>query len=249
MEPIIQVKDVSMAFSIDLNKTTSWKEWFVSTVKGKRRTELFYALDHVSFDVERGEVVGIIGQNGSGKSTVLKIISGIYKPTSGKVVTAGRIAPMIELGSGFDYELSGSENIYLNGAVLGFSKDFLDQRYDEIVSFSELGQFISRPLKTYSSGMIMRLAFSIAALVEPEILIVDEILSVGDEHFQIKSGERMHQMMGNGTTVLMVSHNLDQIRNMCSRVIWLDRSVVKMIGDANTVCDEYMHYMRQEVNQ
>ncbi len=242
-QPIIQAEDVSMTFRINTSRTNSLKEWFISKAKGKLRYENFAALDHVSFEVMPGEVVGILGRNGAGKSTLLKVISGIYRPTGGKVVTRGRIAPMLELGSGFDYELSGADNIYLNGAILGFDEKFLKARYDEIVAFAELGEFIAQPIKTYSSGMVMRLAFAVATLVEPEILIVDEILSVGDVAFQKKSHDRMMSMMQGGTTVLMVSHNMQQIRELCQRCIWLDHGAVRMDGPAPAVCDAYIAYL------
>ena len=239
MDSIITVENVSMHFRMDKNHTTSLKEWVVSFLKGKQQYEEFHALENVTFDVKRGEIFGVIGRNGAGKSTLLKVVSGIYKPTSGKAVSAGRIAPMLELGSGFDQELSGHDNIFLNGAILGFTEDFLKQKYDEIVAFSELGEFIHQPIKTYSSGMMMRLAFSVATIVEPEILIVDEILAVGDASFQQKSRARMLELMQGGTTVLFVSHAMSQIREMCDRVLWLDQGRVKMLGDTQTVCDAY----------
>ena len=230
MDSIITVENVSMHFRMDKNHTTSLKEWVVSFLKGKQQYEEFHALENVTFDVKRGEIFGVIGRNGAGKSTLLKVVSGIYKPTSGKAVSAGRIAPMLELGSGFDQELSGHDNIFLNGAILGFTEDFLKQKYDEIVAFSELGEFIHQPIKTYSSGMMMRLAFSVATIVEPEILIVDEILAVGDASFQQKSRARMLELMKGGTTVLFVSHTMSQIREMCDRVLWLDHGQIKMLG-------------------
>ena len=239
MDSIITVENVSMHFRMDKNRTTSLKEWVVSFLKGKQQYEEFHVLENVTFDVKRGEIFGVIGRNGAGKSTLLKVVSGIYKPTSGKAVSAGRIAPMLELGSGFDQELSGHDNIFLNGAILGFSEDFLKEKYDEIVAFSELGEFIHQPIKTYSSGMMMRLAFSVATIVEPEILIVDEILAVGDASFQQKSRARMLELMQGGTTVLFVSHAMSQIREMCDRVLWLDHGQVKMLGDTQTVCDAY----------
>ena len=239
MDSIITVDNVSVHFRMDKNHTTSLKEWVVSFLKGKQQYEEFHALENVTFDVKRGEIFGVIGRNGAGKSTLLKVVSGIYKPTSGKAVSAGRIAPMLELGSGFDQELSGHDNIFLNGAILGFTEDFLKQKYDEIVAFSELGEFIHQPIKTYSSGMMMRLAFSVATIVEPEILIVDEILAVGDASFQQKSRARMLELMQGGTTVLFVSHTMSQIREMCDRVLWLDHGTVKMIGPTQEVCDAY----------
>jgi len=239
MDPIIQVNDVSMTFRLDMNKTTSLKEWVVRWLKREQHYESFDALHHVSFSVNRGEVLGIVGHNGSGKSTLLKVISGIYKPTSGSAVTAGRVAPMLELGSGFDIELSGRENIFLNGAILGFEEEYLRSKYDDIVAFSELGDFINMPIKTYSSGMMMRLAFSVASLIEPEILIVDEILAVGDAQFQTKSRARMMELMQGGATVLFVSHSLQQIRELCSHVLWLDHGRVKMYGETEEVCSAY----------
>ena len=233
-----------MNFRMNVNHTTSMKEWVIAKLKRELKYQDFYALKDVSFSVSRGEIIGIIGTNGSGKSTLLKVISGIYKPTKGNVVTAGRVAPMLELGSGFDYELSGRENIFLNGAIMGYSEDFLKSRYEEIIAFSELGEFIHQPIKTYSSGMMMRLAFSVATLVEPEILIVDEILSVGDERFQKKSYQRMMELMGGGTTVLMVSHDIGQIRNMCSRSIWLKHGSIQMDGDVQEVCDAYQQSLQ-----
>lgn len=245
MGEIIKVDHVKMNFRMNMNHTTSMKEWVIAKLKRQIKYQDFFALNDVSFSVNRGEIIGIIGTNGSGKSTLLKVISGIYKPTSGRVITAGRVAPMLELGSGFDYELSGSENIFLNGAIMGYSEEFLKSKYDEIVEFAEIGDFIYQPLKTYSSGMMMRLAFSIATLVDPEILIVDEILAVGDERFQKKSYDRMMCLMSEGTTVLMVSHSLDQIREMCSRVIWLSHGQVQMNGETNKVCDAYHQFQMQ----
>ena len=244
MEPIITVDHVSMCFHMDTTKTTNLKEWFVKAVKRERKFENFYALNDVSLTVNRGEVLGIVGRNGSGKSTLLKVISGIYKPTSGKAVSAGRVAPMLELGSGFDPELSGEENVFLNGAILGFSEKYLKEKYDEIVAFSELGDFIRMPLKTYSSGMMMRLAFSVATMIEPEILIVDEILAVGDESFQKKSFNRMMEIIRSGTTVLFVSHSLEQIRSLCDRVAWLDHGRLVNIGPTEEICSAYEAFMR-----
>lgn len=236
---MIKVEDVSMMFKMTNDRIRSFKEYVVALMKHKVKYQEFWALQHVSFEVQKGEVVGIIGRNGAGKSTLLKIISGILKPTSGCVTVGGNIVPMLELGSGFDFDLSGRENVFLNGAILGYSKDYLTQKFDEIVEFSELGQFIDVPIRNYSSGMLMRLAFSIATVVNPEILIVDEILAVGDENFQNKSKARMMELMGGGTTVLFVSHNLAQIREMCNRVIWLEKGTVKMIGKTQEVCDAY----------
>ncbi len=236
----IEVNNVSMSFRMDRNKTTNLKEYVVNVLTGRHHVDTFHALKDVSFRVEKGSITGLIGPNGAGKSTILKVISRVYKPTKGSVRVEGRVVPMLELGSGFDHELSGRENILLNGAILGYSKAFLLPKVEEIIAYSELGDFINMPLKTYSSGMLARLAFSIATVVEPDVLIVDEILSVGDEHFKQKSRARMMELMQSaGTTVLFVSHDLKQLTEMCDRVIWLDHGQVRMTGDAQTVCDAY----------
>jgi len=236
---MIEIQNVSMRFRLTDDKIMSLKEFVTRKLSGKLKTTEFWALKHVSFDVHKGEVIGIIGKNGSGKSTLLKVIAGILKPTEGSVACAGNIVPMLELGSGFDMDLTGRENIYLNGAILGYSEEFLNSKYEEILAFSELGQFINVPIRNYSSGMMMRLAFSVATVVNPQILIVDEILAVGDAAFQEKSRTRMMELMSGGTTVLFVSHSLSQIREMCSRVVWIDHGNVKMIGGTQEVCDQY----------
>lgn len=236
---MIEVSDVSMRFRMNTERILSLKEFVTTALRGKLHYKEFTALDHVSFSVRKGETLGLIGRNGAGKSTMLKVISGILKPTEGRVTCRGNIVPMLELGSGFDMELTGRENIFLNGAILGYDEEFLKEKYDEIVEFSELGQFIHVPIRNYSSGMMARLAFSVASVVNPEILIVDEILSVGDAAFQEKSRARMTEMMGGGTTVLFVSHNMEQVREMCSRVVWLEHGAVKMIGPADEICDAY----------
>ena len=236
---MIEAENISVSFKMMKDSVKSVKEYLVQMVKGKIQYEDFFALTNVSFKVAKGEVMGIIGHNGAGKSTLLKVISGILKPTFGKVQVNGVVVPMLELGSGFDFDLTGRENVFLNGSILGYSEKFLKEKYDEIVEFSELGQFIDVPLRNYSSGMVMRLAFSIATVVQPDILIVDEILAVGDAEFQEKSKKRMLELMGGGTTVLFVSHSLDQIREMCDKVMWLDHGQMKMIGDTQEVCDAY----------
>lgn len=228
-----------MDYKIQKEHIKSLKEYLVSLLKGKVSYENFRAIDNVNLHMKKGEVCGIIGRNGAGKSTLLKMIAGVLTPTIGDIKIEGSIAPMLELGAGFDHDLTARENIYLNGAILGYSRKFLESKYDEIVAFAELEDFIENPVRTFSSGMIMRLAFSIATLVEPEVLIVDEILSVGDAHFQKKSGDRMKQLINGGTTVLMVSHSNNQIREICSRVIWLEHGKVIMDGDSETVCSEY----------
>lgn len=236
---MIKADNVSLCYRMSFDRVLSIKEYLVQLIKGKLRYHEFWALRDVSFEVNKGEVLGIVGNNGAGKSTLLKIISGILKPTEGSVQVFGNVVPMLELGSGFDFDLTGRENIFLNGAILGYSERFLKEKYDEIVAFSELGQFIDVPLRNYSSGMVMRLAFSVATVVNPDILIVDEILAVGDATFQAKSRARMMELMSGGTTVLFVSHSIEQIRGMCDKVIWLDHGHMKMIGDTKTVCDAY----------
>lgn len=236
---IIHADNISMRYLMTYDRVKSIKEYLVQMIQGKLKYEEFWALRNVSFDIQKGEVVGIIGKNGAGKSTLLKVISGILKPTSGTLEIHGTVVPMLELGSGFDHDLTGRENIFLNGAILGYSEMFLKEKYDEIVNFSELGKFIDVPLRNYSSGMLMRLTFSVATVVNPDILIVDEILSVGDADFQAKSKARMLELMGGGTTVLFVSHSLEQIRELCNRVIWLEHGKVEMIGNTDKICDKY----------
>lgn len=238
-ENMIEIRNVVMDFRTQHDSSKSFKDLVVNAIKGKVKINSFRAVDNVNITIKPGEVCGIIGRNGAGKSTLLKMISGVLTPTSGSIKIGGKIAPMLELGAGFDTDLTARENIYLNGAILGYSKEFLDQRFDDIVKFAELEDFIDQPVRTFSSGMMMRLAFSVATQVEPEILIVDEILSVGDSHFRQKSEKRMREMMSGGTTVLMVSHALNQIRSMCNHVVWLDHGKVVLDGETNYVCDAY----------
>lgn len=236
---MIFVENVTMDYRIQQENIKSIKEYLVNAIRGRITYREFRALDDINLHIQPGEVCGIVGRNGAGKSTLLKVIAGVLTPTEGQVHINGNIAPMLELGAGFDQDLTARENIFLNGAILGYSKDFLEKRFDDIVAFSELEEFIEQPVRTFSSGMMMRLAFSIATLVEPEVLIVDEILSVGDGHFQKKSETRMRELMSGGTTVLMVSHALKQIRDLCNRVIWLDHGKVIMDGETQEVCDAY----------
>lgn len=239
---VVEVNNVTMKFRMANDKVMSLKEYIVALLEHRLQYKEFTALNDVSFQVKKGEVLGIIGKNGAGKSTLLKIIAGVLKPTSGDVKLKGNVVPMLELGSGFDQELSGKENIFLNGSILGYDKKFLESKYDEIVEFSELKEFINMPIRNYSSGMLMRLAFSIATVVEPEILIVDEILAVGDEGFQNKSRARMMELMSGGTTVLFVSHSIKQIEEMCDRVLWLDEHKVREIGKTDLVCKHYEEF-------
>ena len=230
---MIKVKNVSMKFNLGIEKGFSLKQGFVDFFKGKRKQK------NVDFEVKKGEVVGFIGSNGAGKSTLLKVIAGVMKPTKGSIEVGGNICPMIELGAGFDFDLTARENIYLNGAVMGYSKSFIDEKFNDIVEFSELQDFLEVPVKNFSSGMVARLAFSIATVVDPEILIVDEILSVGDLAFQQKSENKMRSMIGGGTTVLFVSHSITQIQKICDRVIWLEHGKIQMIGESKEVCEAY----------
>ena len=239
METMIEVKDVSMRFRMANDRISSIKEYAIARLRGKLKYNEFEALKHVSFDVKRGEVMGLIGHNGAGKSTLLKVISGILKPTEGSVIVRGNVAPMLELGSGFDFDMTGRENIFLNGAILGYSEEFLKSKYEEIVAFSEIGPFIDMPLRNYSSGMVARLAFSVATVVVPEVLIVDEVLAVGDAEFQEKSRKRMMELMSGGTTVLFVSHDIDQIREMCSHIVWLENGMVREVGVPDEICRRY----------
>lgn len=236
---VISVKDVAMHFNMPRERVDSIKEFLVKLVKRQLRYEEFIALENVSFDIPRGEVVGIVGLNGSGKSTLLKIISGILKPTSGTAETRGSISPLIELGAGFDFDLTTRENIYLNGSVLGFDHGFIKEKYDEILDFAELRDFENVAIKNFSSGMVARLGFAIATLVKPDILIVDEILAVGDFLFQQKCENRIAEMMAGGTTVLIVSHAIEQIERLCTRVLWLEKGHLRMDGPTQTVCEEY----------
>ena len=242
---MISVKDISMRFNLGIEKGFSLKQGFIDLFKAKKKKEKkkeFLALNNINFEVKRGEVIGFIGANGAGKSTLLKVVAGVMKPTTGKVNTYGNICPMIELGAGFDMQLTARENIYLNGAVMGYSKKFIDEKFNEIVEFSELTDFLDVPIQNFSSGMIARLAFSIATVVDPEILIVDEILSVGDLAFQTKSENKMLSMIGGGTTVLFVSHSIEQIKKLCDRIVWLDHGTIKKIG-GKEICDEYKEKM------
>lgn len=240
MSTVVKVNDVSMMFNLSSEKIDSIKEYFVKAIRHELHFQEFWALKNVSFELERGDSIGIIGLNGSGKSTLLKIVSGILKPTKGKVETVGSIAPLIELGAGFDANLSARENIYLNGAILGYDRAYMDSRFDEIIEFAELQDFVDTAVKNFSSGMVARLGFAIATMNIPDILIIDEILAVGDYKFQEKSFDRMKKMINSGATVVFVSHSIKQVKQICKKALWLEHGNVKMLGDAETVCNRYM---------
>ena len=236
---IIDVNNVTMRFNLAEEKTDSLKEYVLKLISGKLHFNEFYALINVSFQVKRGESVALIGKNGSGKSTMLKIIAGVMYPSEGTVAVGGSIAPLSELGAGFDMDLTARENIYLNGAVLGHDRKFMDQHFNEIVDFAELWEFIDVPVKNYSSGMVARLGFAIATIVHADILVVDEILAVGDFKFQEKGKARMAEMMADGTTLLFVRHSADQVKSLCKKAIWLDQGQLMAAGDTEEVYSLY----------
>ncbi|MBR5874560.1 MAG: ABC transporter ATP-binding protein [Oscillospiraceae bacterium] len=236
---IVKVDNLGICFNLAKERVDSLKEYFLKFTKGSLHFEEFWALKNVSIEIKRGDFYGLVGINGSGKSTLLKTIAGVFKPTEGKVTVNGTIAPLIELGAGFDMDLTARENIYLNGAVLGFSKKFMDDHFQDIVDFSELHDFLDVPLKNYSSGMVARIAFAIATVTDPDILIADEVLSVGDYAFQEKCEKRMEQLLANGTTVIFVSHSTEQVKRLCNKATWLEHGKIIMTGDAETVCDAY----------
>lgn len=239
---MIRIENVSMKYDLGIEKDKSIKMIFIRLFNKKMRiekTKPFWALSNININIKKGEVVGLIGSNGAGKSTLLKLVSGVMKPTKGTIETKGKISPMIELGAGFDQDLTARENIYLNGAILGYSEEFINEKFNEIVEFAELQDFLEVPIKNFSSGMTAKLAFSIATIVDPEILIVDEILSVGDIKFQEKSKNKMLEMIKGGTTVLFVSHSLEQIKELCSKVVWLEHGKIIEIGNTKEICDKY----------
>lgn len=238
---MINVDHVSMKFNLSSEKFDGLKEYVIRSLKKKITYNEFWALKDVSFEVHKGESLGLIGVNGSGKSTMLKIIAGVLKPTCGNVTIHGSVAPLIELGAGFDFDLTAKENVFLNGALLGHSREFMKLHYNDIVEFSELGAFMDVPVKNFSSGMVARLAFAIATIGTPEILIVDEVLSVGDYHFQQKCEARINDMKKKGTTILFVSHNMEQVKSLCSRIIWLEHGKIRRAGAAEDVCREYQN--------
>ena len=238
-ETIVNVEHVSMRFNLSSEKFDSFKEYVIKSLKKQVSYDEFWALKDVSFEVKRGDSLGLIGLNGSGKSTMLKTIAGVLKPTKGTVTVGGNIAPLIELGAGFDMDLTARENVFLNGALLGYNRAQMEAQYEDIVEFSELRDFMDVPVKNFSSGMVSRLAFAIATIGIPDILIVDEVLSVGDFRFQEKCEARIQNMKDQGTTILFVSHSIEQVKKICNKVVWLDHGVLKMFGDAQEICSIY----------
>ena len=239
-ETVIDVDDVSMIFNIASEQFNSLKEYFIALARHELKFKEFRALNHINFKVKRGEAFGLVGTNGSGKSTMLKIIAGVLEASEGTCTVRGTIAPLIELGAGFDMELTAKENIYLNGALLGYRKEFIDEHFQDIVDFAELQNFMDMPLKNYSSGMVARIAFAIATITEPDILIVDETLSVGDFLFQQKCERRIKELVdADDVTVLLVSHNIDQVERLCDRVCWIEKGQERMVGQTDEVCAAY----------
>ncbi len=241
-EPIVVINHVTMIFNIASEQLNSLKEYFLALLKGNLHFKAFKALDDIDFVVNRGDRFGIVGTNGSGKSTLLKIVAGVLEPAEGRVAIGGTIAPLIELGAGFDMELTARENIYLNGALLGYSKQFIDERFEDIVDFAEVRDFLDMPMKNYSSGMVARVAFSVATAIIPDILVVDETLSVGDFLFQEKCEKRINELVdGHGTTLLFVSHSIDQVERVCDKAVWIEKGHMRMIGNVKDVCKAYRH--------
>ena len=244
METIIQVENVTVRFNMASEKIDNIKEYFVKFIKGQLHFREFIALKNLNFEIKRGESWGIVGRNGAGKSTLLRLICGIIAPNTGSVKVKGTISPILELGAGFDPQLTAGENIYLQGALLGYSRDFMQRHFDEIVAFSELKDFLDMPIKNYSSGMQARMAFSVATVVKPEILIVDEALSVGDAAFQRKCADRIQEMLRGDATLLLVSHSNDTIEQLCEKAIWLRDGEAVMSGGAKEVCDAYADFYK-----
>lgn len=242
---MIDVDGVTIRFNLSNQKVDNLKEYVIKLIKRELMFQEFIAVDNVSFQVRRGEAWGIIGSNGSGKSTLLKAVSGIIKPYKGTITINGSIAPLIELGAGFDQECTARENIYLNGCVLGHSEKFMREHFDEIVEFAGIEKFLDSPLKNFSSGMKARLGFSVATMVKPDILIVDEILAVGDYKFKQKCMKRMEELLGGGTTLLYVSHNIDEVASLCDHALWIDHGVTRMQGGVDDICRAYMEEMKK----
>ena len=244
---MIKLENIGVKFNLGIERNYSFKQLFVDILKGKKKKKVnneFWALKNVNININKGEVVGFVGSNGAGKSTLLKVVAGVIKPSEGKVSVCGAISPMIELGAGFDMDLTARENIFLNASILGYSEEFVKEKFNEIVDFSELHEFIDVPVRNFSSGMVARLAFSVATIVNPEILIVDEILGVGDMAFQAKSENKMMEMIKGGTTVLYVSHSIESVKKLCDKVVWLDHGKVVKVGKPEEVCKEYEKSMK-----
>ena len=242
---IIEVDNVSMEFFMADQKVDNLKEFVIRLIKGKMEKKKRKVLEDISFTVKRGESIGLIGHNGAGKSTLLKILTGILRPTKGTVKVHGVVAPLLNLGAGFDYEATAKENVYLNGAILGYSKREIEKKYNEIVDFAELHDYMNMPLKNFSSGMVARLGFAIAIDVNPDILLVDEILSVGDENFRKKCGEKVEELRNKGVTFVIVSHSMAQIKKLCQKAVWIEDSKMQAYGDVNEVCDKYIRYCNE----
>ena len=248
-EPIVEVNDVSMMFRLYRENVDSLKEFLIKKMKRQIAYDEFWALKNISFQVGKGEAVGLVGKNGSGKSTLLKTIAGVLKPTKGNVLVRGTVAPMIELGAGFDMDLTAKENIFLNGALLGYPKDMLEENMERIIEFSELDQFMDVPIKNFSSGMIARLGFAVATIYTPDILIVDEVLSVGDAKFRRKCNTRMEEMLASDTTLLYVSHNIKSVMKLCTHALWIDKGNQMMKGEVQEVSQRYMEAQGLTMNE
>ena len=238
-DPVIVFDHVDMIFNIASEQLNNLKEYFIKLVRRELFFEEFKALKDISFTINRGEVYGVVGSNGSGKSTLLKLVAGVLEPSNGTVTVNGTIAPIIELGAGYDFELTARENVYLNGALLGYSKKFMDEKYESIIDFAEIRDFQDMPIKNYSSGMVARIAFAIATVTTPDILVVDEALSVGDFRFQEKCENRIKELVSHGTTLLFVSHSIEQVERVCERALWIEKGVGRMQGDVMEVCEAY----------
>jgi ABC-type polysaccharide/polyol phosphate transport system ATPase subunit len=242
-ETVIHLRDVTLKYRLTSERIESLKDFMLKTINRSLKYSDFYALKSINLSIQRGERVGIIGHNGAGKSTLLRVIAGVVSPTEGKISVSGEVAPLLELGAGFDFEFSGHENIYLNAAIMGKSKRFIDERYDDIVRFAELGEFLHAPVKNYSSGMRSKLGFSIAIQTSPDILLIDEVLGVGDARFKKKSIETLSDIMGKGITTIMVSHNLAHIEKLTDKVIWLQKGELREIGETKEVLKHYVDQM------
>jgi len=238
-DPVIRIEEVSVRYRVPQERIGTFKEYIIRRLKGQIRHHEFWALQDINLEVHHGEVFGIIGRNGAGKSTLLKVVSRVLRPTKGRVVVRGQLAPLLELGAGFHPELTGRENVFLNGALLGHTQAEIEERMDHIIRFADLGDFITSPLRTYSTGMMLRLGFAVATAWEPDLLVLDEVMAVGDEAFQQKCNRRIDSFRRNGTTVLLVSHNADQVRSMCQRVAWIDAGTIQAVGSAEEVVRLY----------